>query len=71
MVDVCGAKLIGFDPMEVRLLRYGLTHEKSRFSRPLFSSWDMEIIEDGEQKSLEQLPSLEFAIPEEWKDAAV
>ena len=70
-VDVCGANIIGFDTMKVRLLRYGLTHEKSRFSRPLSSPWDMEIIENGEQKSLKQLPSLEFAIPEEWKDAAV
>lgn len=70
-VDLCGANIIGFDPMKVRLLRYGLTHEKSRFSRPLSSPWDMEIIENGEQKSLKQLPSLEFAIPEEWKDAAV
>lgn len=70
-VDVCGANIIGFDPMKVRLLHYGLTHEKSRFSRSLSSPWDMEIIENGEQKSLKQLPSLEFAIPEEWKDAAV
>lgn len=71
LVDVCGAKIMGFDPMKVRLLRYGLTHEKSRFSRSLSSPWDMEIIENGKQKSLKHLPSLEFAIPEEWKDAAV
>ena len=71
LVDICGAKIIGLDPMKVRLLRYGLTHEKSRFSRTLSSPWEMEIIEDGKQKSLEQLPSLEFAIPEEWKDAAM
>ena len=71
LVDVCGAKLIGFDPMKVRLLRYGLTHEKSRFSRPFFSPLNMEIIEEGEQKSLKQLPSLEFVIPEEWKDVAM
>ena len=70
-VDVCGVKIIGLDPMKVRLLRYGLTHEKSRFSRSLFPPLNTEIIEDGEQKSLDQLPSLEFAIPQEWKDAAV
>ena len=29
-VDLCGAKLMGLDPMLVPLLRYGLEHEKSR-----------------------------------------
>ena len=70
LVDTCGARLIGLDPMKVRLLRYGFSHEKSRFSVPLASLWEAEVVEDGERKPLTRLSSLGFAIPDGWKNAA-
>lgn len=71
LVDVCGARLIGFDPMKVRLLRYGFSHERSRFSVPLASLWDFMVTVDGELKPLTHVPNSGFTIPSEWKNAAV
>ena len=71
LIDACGAKLIGFDPMKIRLLRYGFIHEKSRLSVPFSTSLGTMIMEDGIHRAFEELPNLEFAIMEEWKDATV
>ena len=71
LVDACGARLVGFDPMKVRVLRYRFSHEKNRFSVPLTSLWEARFVEDRERKTLKRVSSLGFAIPDEWKNAAV
>ena len=70
-IDACGAKLMGFDPMKIRLLRYGFTHEKSRLSVSASTPRGTMIMEDGACTALEELPNLEFSIMKEWQDAAV
>lgn len=71
LIDACGAKLIGFDPMKIRLLRYGFVHAKSRFSVPISTSCGTMIMENGISTEFEKLPNLEFSIMEEWKDATI
>ena len=70
-IDACGARLIGFDPMKVRLLRYGFTHEKSRLSASVSTPGGTMILEDGICTAFEDLPNLEFSVVEEWQDATV
>ena len=69
LVDTGGARLIGFDPLKVRLLRYGFRHAKSRLAVPVSSPMEVEILDDGEPTPLTRLSGLEFEIPEEWQDA--
>ena len=71
LVDICGAQLIGLDPMRVPLLRYGVTHEKSRLWSSNSSTGGLDLIEDGQRRELEHLASLDFQIPKEWKDAVM
>ena len=71
LVDLCGARLMGLDLMKVPLLNYGLTHPKSRFSRPCTSIGQIEVIDGGVPKGLMQVGSLGFRIPQEWQDAAI
>ena len=69
LIDLCGARLIGLDPMRVPLLNYGLTHAKSRLARSCLSIEDIEVIDDGTRGVLAQVRGLGFNIPKEWKDA--
>ena len=68
-VDLCGAKLMGFDPAHVRLLKYGLTHPASRLV--LDSVEEISVLEDGERRSPEHIPNLDFDMPAGWCDAAI
>ena len=68
-VDICGARLVGLDPDRVRLLRHGLGHPDSRLA--LAAGDAIEIIEDGERRTLEQIRSLRFRLPAGWADAAI
>ena len=70
LLDICGAKLIGLEPMKVRLLRYGATHEKSRLAMSPLALGEARVVDDGEQKSVAQVRSLGFRIPRGWEDAA-
>ena len=71
LVDVCGARLIGFDPMKIRPLGYRFSREKSQFSVPLASLRDIPVIEDDERNQLTHVPRLGFVIPDKWKNAAI
>ena len=68
-VDLCGARLMGLDPMRVRLLKYGLMHPESRLALDSVSA--IEVLENGAPKALEQIQHLDFHLPETWRDAAI
>ena len=68
-VDLCGACLMGLDPMRVRLLKYGLMHPESRLA--LDSVDAIDIVENGAPRALEQMQDLDFHLPEAWSDAAI
>ena len=71
LLDMHGARLIGLDPMKVRLLRYGLEHPKSRLTTASGRLSDLEGTVDGERVPLCGIRSLGFRLPMEWKDAAL
>ena len=68
-VDLCGAQLMGLDPMRVGLLKHGLGHPASRLA--LDSIEAIDVTEDGECRSPEQIPNLAFELPAGWRDAAI
>ena len=68
VVDLCGARLMGLDPLRVRLLKYGLMHPQSRLAPD--SDCAIEVLEGGVSKALEQMQDLDFNLPETWSDAA-
>ena len=67
-VDICGARLIGLDPMRVALLRYGLCHRNSCFLQYTCSTTESLVIEDGRPTRLADIRSLEFCLPRGWED---
>ncbi len=69
LVDICGAKLMGLDPMKVPLLRHGMVHEKSRLSDSSLTLEDLVIVEDGRRTRVSKVRNLEFDIPQGWRDA--
>ena len=70
-IDASGAILIGLNPKEVRLLKYGFEHPKSRLANVTQQLQQLEGTMDGELLSVTQIPSLSFRIPKEWEDVAV
>ena len=70
-VDLCGAKLIGLDPMLVPLLRYGLEHEKSRLFPSRSGLDDIVVTDDGRQGVMRSVPNLGFRIPIGWEAAVL
>ena len=70
-VDLCGARLIGLDYLKVRLLRYGLMHEKSRLAQSCESVEVIDVIDEGTLRSMAEINSLKFRIPKEWQSAAL
>ncbi len=69
-IDALGAMLIGYDPMKVRLLRYGFEHPKSLLSRLTPGLDELESTLDGTRMSLSQTKSMSFSLPKEWEDAS-
>ena len=70
-VDVCGARLIGLDPMRVPLLNYGATHRKSRLVPLCTAIEKIRVMDDGVQDELGSVQGLGFRIPAEWESAII
>lgn len=70
-LDLYGARLIGLNPMKIRLLRYGLEHPKSRLADRMRELSSMHILSDGKLVPIDQTLSHAFQLPVEWKDAAL
>ena len=70
-LDMYGARLIGLDPMKIRLLRYGLEHPKSRLAGMTLEPSHMQVISDGELIPLDHTRPQAFQLPVEWKDAVI
>ena len=69
-VDICGARLIGFDPAKVRLLRYAMTHAQSRLASVPMAPSEVRVLDHGESTSADRVHSLGFSIPRGWEAAA-
>ena len=70
-IDTLGAMVIGYDPMKVRLLRYGFEHPKSLLARMSPGHADLEVKVDGDRLPMAHTQSMSFALPDEWKDASI
>ena len=70
-IDTIGAMLIGYDPMKVRLLKYGFGYPKSLLSRFTPALRELEYKVDGVSQPLSETTSMRFALPEGWQDASV
>ena len=69
-VNICGAWLIGLEPSKVRLLRYAITHARSRLASVPMAPVDVPVLDQGQLTSADRLPSLGFSIPHGWEAAA-
>ncbi len=69
LVDVCGARLIGFDPRRVALLRYGLESSRSRLAESVGTWSKNKVLFDGIGTALGEIQSLGFALPQGWESA--
>jgi hypothetical protein len=70
-IDACGARLIGLDPMKVRLIRYGFEHPKSLLAGLSRSPSELRVVADGERLPLAGTTPMAFQLPREWEDAAI
>ena len=70
-IDTLGAMLIGYDPMKVRLLKYGFGHPKSLLARISPGLHELEMTMDGVTMPMARTESMSFTLPEEWEDASV
>ena len=70
-IDTLGAMLIGYDPMKVRLLKYGFQHPKSLLSHISPGCTELEVRLDGTRSPVTRVGSLGFELPKEWEDASV
>ena len=70
-IDTLGAMLIGYDPMKVRLLKYGFGHPKSLLARISPRLHELEVTVDSVTMPMAGTQSLSFTLPKEWEDASV
>ncbi len=70
-IDTLGAMLIGYDPMKVRLLKYGFGHPKSLLARISPRLHELEMTVDSVTMPMARTESMSFTLPEEWEDASV
>ena len=70
-IDACGARLIGLDPMKVRLIRYGFEHPKSLLAGLSRRPSELRVVADGERLPLAGTTPMAFQLPREWEDAAI
>lgn len=69
LVDVCGARLMGLDPLRVMLLRCGLDRSRSRLAESVVGWFGSEIRYDGIRKAIGDIRSLAFSLPRGWEGA--
>jgi uncharacterized protein (DUF362 family) len=71
-VDLAMAGLMGYAPLEIRTLAYGLQHSRSLLlEKPLGDPSDLPITLNGESIRLGELPNLHFNKPPHWESAAI
>ena len=70
-LDLCGARLMGLEPMKVPLLKYGVTHAKSRLFPSCAAIDDIRVFDDGLEDVLRAVRGLGFFIPKEWESAVL
>ena len=70
-IDVCGALLMGLDPLKVPLLHYGVTHAKSRIFPSRSALEAIQVTDGGVQEAMGNVCGLGFRIPREWGAAVL
>lgn len=67
LVDLCGARAIGLDPLCVSLLRLGLDYSRCKLSRFIGRWWENELLYNGMNTSIGEVQSFGFALPRGWE----
>jgi uncharacterized protein (DUF362 family) len=71
LVDLAMAQLIGYQPGRIKTIFYGFYHKKSRLWNTVPDRPEkIPVVYNGEARTVEQLPNLNFALPAYWRSLA-